>query len=174
MIRLIKLLSAAAVITATSAWGFGIAGVYRKRPQHLRQLQSGLQSLLTEITYGATPLPEALAAIGCRLDPPVAALFKRAAALVMIPGKTAAEAWHQGLHTLAADSAIKQEDLSVLRPLGQVLGLSDRQDQERHLLLALRHLLDAERQAEQERRQNENLWRYLGVLSGLMLVIVLM
>lgn len=161
------------IILASSAIGFDIARRYRDRPQHLRQLQSALQGLATEISYGATPLPEAFASLAATQREPISSLFREAAAVLAQSGSTAAEAWQAGLDALVHVSVINNRDLVVVRQLGAVLGLSDSRDQERHLLLAVQQLQGEEIRAEQERQQNERMWRYLGVLSGILLVIVL-
>lgn len=172
-ILLLKTVASALIVLTTTAIGFDIARRYRDRPQHLRQLQSALQGLATEISYGATPLPEAFASLAATHQPPISVMFKAAAISLARPGSTAAAAWQVGLEALLCESAVNNSDLVVVRQLGSVLGLSDRRDQERHLLLAVQHLQREEARAEHERRQNERMWRYLGVLSGLLLVIVL-
>lgn len=173
MIVFLKAVASALIISTTSAVGFTIARRYRERPQHLRQLQSALQGLATEIGYGATPLPEACANLAATHQTPIADMFRSAALQLDQPGTTAAVAWQAGMITLLQRSALKEQDLLVTRQLGAVLGLSDRQDQERHLALAVQHLQREEAMAEQEQHKNERMWRYLGVLSGLMVVIVL-
>ncbi len=169
----LKLFAGALVVFATSRVGFGVARGYRDRPRRLRTLQSLLQGLATEIAYGATPLPEAFARLAASSSPPVSRLFQAASTALKTPGTTAAEAWRQGLDQLTPDSALLTSDLAIIEQLGSVLGLSDRQDQERHLLLAVQQLARAEAQAEDARSSNERMWRYLGVLSGILLVIVL-
>lgn len=172
-VLLLKIVASVLIILTTTVIGFDVARRYRDRPQHLRQLQSALQGLATEISYGATPLPEAFASLAATHRSPIADMFQAAATQLTRPGTTAAAAWQEGLEALVKRSALGQRDLVVVRQLGTVLGLSDRLDQERHLLLALQHLQREEVLAEQERQQNERMWRYLGVLSGLLLVIVL-
>lgn len=173
LVVLLKVIASACIVLATTAVGFDMARRYRDRPQHLRQLQSALQGLATEICYGATPLPEAFASLASTHKAPVADMFYAAAAELAIPGTPAGTGWQRGVDALLKRSALKQSDVLVVGQLGSVLGLSDRLDQERHLLLAVQHLQREEAVAEQERQQNERMWRYLGVLSGLLLVIVL-
>lgn len=168
-----KLIAGALVVFASSMTGFSMARRYRDRPRHLRAMQSVLQGLATEISYGATPLPEAFAHLGRTSQPPVADLFVTAAETLSQPGSTANDAWQQGLEQLAASSALLKSDLTILSQLGNLLGLSDRQDQERHLLLTVQQLAREEVRAEEARQSNERMWRYLGVLSGILLVIVL-
>lgn len=169
-----KLIASGLVIFASSMTGFSVARSYRERPRHLRAMQSVLQGLATEISYGATPLPEAFAHLGRTSQRPVADLFFAAEETLRQPGSTANEAWQRGLERLAAGSALLKSDLSILSQLGSQLGLSDRQDQERHLLLAVQQLAREESRAEEARQSNERMWRYLGVLSGILLVIVLL
>lgn len=169
----LKLLAGGLVVFASSATGFAVARNYRERPRHLRALQSALLGLATEIAYGATPLPEAFARLGETTPTPVAGCFRAAAAALRQAGVTAEEAWRQGLQRLQSESALLQTDLDILNQLGGLLGLSDRLDQERHLQLAVQQLSRAEVKAEEARSSNERMWRYLGVLSGILLVIVL-
>lgn len=169
----LKLIAAGMVVFATSMAGFTIAKGYRERPQQLRMLQSMLQALATEIAYGSTPLPEAFLRLSQSSPAPIAGLFRKAATSLNDPGATADEAWQDGLVELQAHSALHQADLAILEQLGSLLGLSDRADQERHLLLAVQQLVREEARAEQLRQSNERMWRYLGVLSGILLVIVL-
>lgn len=173
LVFFLKVIASACIVLATSTVGFDMARRYRDRPQHLRQLQSALQGLATEICYGSTPLPEAFASLAATHQSPIVDMFYAAAAELAFPGTTASTAWQTGMETLLKRSALKQSDLAVVGQLGAVLGLSDRLDQERHLLLAVQQLQRGEAVAEQERQQNERMWRYLGVLSGLLLVIVL-
>ncbi len=169
----VKLIAAGMVVFATSMAGFTIARGYAERPRQLRALQSVLQGLATEIGYGATPLPEAFLRLSQSSPPPVDALFRKAAAVLSCAGTTADEAWGAGLAEFRANSALLQSDLEILEQLGGLIGLSDRTDQERHLLLAVQQLAREETRAEQSRQSNERMWRYLGVLSGILLVIVL-
>lgn len=153
--------------------GFTVARNYRERPRHLRQLQSALQGLCTEISYGATPLPDAFSHLATTTRDPVSCLFRASARVVSRPGATADEAWAEGLRELQAKSALLGTDIQILAQLGNVIGLSDRTDQERHLLLTAQQLQREEHKAEEDRQKNERMWKYLGVLSGVLLVIVL-
>lgn len=172
-IWLLKLFAASLVVFSTSVAGFSVAKGFRDRPRQLRALQSVLQGLATEIAYGATPLPEAFLRLGRASRQPIASLFLAAAAALAEPGATAELAWRQGVLQLAGNSALQETDLAILGQLGSLLGLSDRSDQERHLSLAVQQLAREEARAEEARQSNERMWRYLGVLSGLLLVIVL-
>lgn len=88
-------------------------------------------------------------------------------------GITPGEAMRAALAEGAARTVLKQEDLEVLLALAGVLGSTGRADQVRHLQLARRRLEGEEARAQEERQRFERTARYLGVLSGAALALLL-
>ncbi|NPV90399.1 MAG: stage III sporulation protein AB [Firmicutes bacterium] len=170
-----KLIGAAMVVAAGQMIGTGIGRQYRQRSQELRTLQSALLFLQTEIGYTATPLPEALERVARNLEFPLREVFaETAGGLRRHEGTTAGEAWAGSLEKYSGYLALKPRDLGILKNLGEALGKSGREEQEKHLLLAREQLQQEERQAESERLRYEPLYRYSGLLVGLLIVIVLL
>lgn len=171
---MLKIIGASLALAASTGIGFTMARDYTERPRQLRAIESALQMLETEIVYGATPLTEALDHIAAGCDPGVNVLFRQTASeLRQAGGCTAGEAWRQALAALYQASAVKDTDIAVLKRLGASLGLSDRRDQEKHLKLAREQLKREIRLAEELAEKNGRLCKYLGVLGGLALVLVL-
>lgn len=171
---LAKLIGSALIIGATTCAGWAAAARYAKRPAQLRDLQTGLAILQTEVEYGATPLPEALERAARAAGPPVGAIFAECASrLRRGGGATAGEALEAALDAAAGATYLGPEELSAMRALGAVLGASGRADQIRHLQLARRRLEAEEARARDERQRYERMARYLGVLSGAALVLIL-
>lgn len=171
---MLKLIGAVMVIVSSGLAGMALANVYAVRPKELRQLRSALQMLETEITYTATLLPDALSQVGLRCEQAVARLFKRAAAeLKTMSGCTAREAWETAVEEYSDGTALTAPDLSILRNLGNSLGVSDQADQVKHLHLTMEQLKTTEDRAEEEAARNVKLWNYLGFLGGLMVVLIL-
>lgn len=169
-----KILGSGLILSACTGLGFILARDYLERPRQLRSIESALQMLETEIVYGATPLSEALDHIAAGCDPGVTVLFSQTARELRLSGGcTAGEAWQQSLAAFYQTSAVKDVDIAVLKRLGVSLGLSDRMDQKKHLKLAREQLRQEIRQAEELAQKNGRLYRYLGVLGGLALVLVL-
>jgi stage III sporulation protein AB len=170
----LKLLGAAMVVAASGLCGIVMAGGYSRRPKELRYLRTALQMLETEVVYGATHLAEAMKQVGSRCDDAVGPLFcQTAGELSALTGVTAAEAWEKSLHNYYPGSALKPQDLLILRNLGASLGISDRDDQIKHLHLAMEQIKAETVAAEEEAARNVKLWSYLGFLGGLLLVLVL-
>lgn len=160
-------------------FGCGLIGMfnarnYSQRPEELRHLQSALQMLVTEITYAATPMAEAFRSIAARCDKRVSILFEYILAeLGSCPGCTAHEAWEKALRKFYIRTTLAKSDLAILSNLGKALGISDRQDQTRHLLLAIEHLGVEIQSARDDASKYVKLWNYIGFLGGLVVVLLL-
>jgi stage III sporulation protein AB len=171
---MLKILGCALILLAGGGAGMTMAGHYARRPRDLRSLQAALKMLETEITYTATPLPEALGRVAERAGPRLAPLFNRAREELLSPsGRTAREAWESALKAFYPTSALVPSDLAVLRQLGPALGISSVQDQSKHLHLAMEQLGVEMARAEEEASRYVRLWNYLGFLGGLALVLML-
>lgn len=171
---MLKAFGALCLVAATGSFGMVVAQGYARRPRELGEVQAALTMLETEVSYGATPLPEAFANVGGQCEGALAALFGRAAgALNARGGMTAGEAWESSLRHYGACIPLRPEDLAVLHGLGAVLGVSDREDQARHLRLAVERLKILAGRAEDEARRNVRLWRSLGFLAGAAMVLAI-
>lgn len=161
------------MLSATASAGYAIARRLGQRVELIDQMERLLQYLITEIDYGLTPLPQALEhssrALGEAMNSFCAFVVRE-----LEKGKALGEAWEMGTVALLENTSLRSEDVAPLLTLAPVLGLSDRPDQLRHLKLAGEHLRAVKRDAELEARKNQTLWRYTGVLSGLVLVLLLM
>ncbi|RKL64230.1 stage III sporulation protein AB [Thermoanaerobacteraceae bacterium SP2] len=171
---LFKLVGGTMVIISCSMIGFLVAGYYQIRPKILRNLQTAISMLETEINYGRSPLPEALKNIAEKCDKEVSELFMNTMKyLSERSGLTAGEAWEKALEAYAPNSNLNRGDFEILSAFGKYLGATDIQDQIKNIKLTLTHLRQQEVAALEERQKNEKLWRYLGVLSGIMIFLLL-
>lgn len=171
---MLKLLGAGMVVLAGGLAGMQAGRSYARRPVEIRALMGALLLLQTEIGYALAPLGEALERVAARADPAVAPLFARAAAFLREnPGATGAEALAAAVGAASPKLSLREEDFAALRDLGAALGNSDREDQVRHLSLALERLRVAGAAAEADARRYVRLWNTLGFCGGLGLAILL-
>lgn len=169
-----KLLGSVLILGSTTYVGWQVAGGFAQRPRDLRDLQTALSVLQTEVEYGATPLPDALEAAGRAGGDRVGPLFSVSARRIRSGGgMTAGEAMRLAVLEMSDRTALKPEDLEIMLALAVVLGSTGRHDQVRHLQLALRRLSGEEGRAQEERSRYERVARYMGVLSGAALVLIL-
>ncbi|KXG78170.1 hypothetical protein AN618_05620 [Fervidicola ferrireducens] len=171
---MLKLVGSALVIFSCTMIGLIMAGYYQHRPKALRNFQTALSMLETEIDYGQSPLPEALNNVSKRCDPTISMFLRKVRQLLLsMEGYTASEAWEISLNEFKSQIPLNDSDFEILTSFGKYLGSSDKEDQIRNLKLTLSQLKQQENLAVEEKNKNEKLWKYLGVLTGLTLVLLL-
>ncbi|MCM3747291.1 stage III sporulation protein SpoIIIAB [Paenibacillus pasadenensis] len=171
---MIKAIGAVLVLVAGTLIGFIQAARFAKRPQQLRELAGGLQRLETEIGYGYTPLPEALKRIAAPMAEPLASMLRAPAERIEDGSSADFQAgWEEAISSYGPLTALKQPELTALRRLGSILGMSDREDQLKHLKLAQQQLLVEESGARDDQARYEKLSRGLGILIAALVVILI-
>lgn len=169
-----KLLGGALVVASCSAIGFYIASSYDLRLQTLKKLQIAISMLETEINYSLSPLPEALNNTAKKSQTVISQLFKKTAEnLTNGEGLTAGEAWEKALVGFEKVAFLRDSDLKILSAFGQYLGVTDREDQIKNIKLTKDLLKQQEMMALEDKKNNEKLCKYLGVLSGIMVFLLL-
>ncbi|GGF87011.1 stage III sporulation protein SpoIIIAB [Paenibacillus abyssi] len=171
---MIKIIGAVLVLFAGTMIGFQQAAKFAARPRQLRQLAHALQRLETEIGYGYTPLPEALARAVFTIPEPVAGVFRNTASqLCDTKGLTFQECWEIAINEQWSMTAMKDNEKVVLLRLGSALGISDRDDQIKHIRLALLQLKSEEDAAREDQGRYEKMSKSLGILAAALIVILM-
>jgi stage III sporulation protein AB len=165
------------ILFAGTMIGFLQAARYAARPRQIRQILHALQRLETEISYGQTPLPEALFRISGMVSQPLSALFARISRSLhndsAESGETVRECWERAVNDFWPATAMKNTEKEAMLRLGATLGGSGREDQLKHIRLAMIQLQVEETSARDDQHRYEKLSRSLGML-GAALVVVLM
>lgn len=171
---MLNVLGALMILFASTMIGFHQSMQLSRRPKQIREMIQSLQRLETEIIYGFTPLSEALQSAGKPFSAPVAAIYIKAANGLDSPeGWTAEESWKQSVESGWRQTAMKSEEREVISQLGCSLGISDRDDQQKHIRLAISHLQAEEQNASEDQKKYARMWKSLGMLGGALLVILL-
>ncbi|MCP3773336.1 stage III sporulation protein SpoIIIAB [Paenibacillus sp. MZ04-78.2] len=171
---MLKLLGAMLILLAGTLFGFYQASQLSRRPRQIAELIRMLQRLETEIVYGFTPLPDALRRAARADDSPVGALFAAAAEELGKPGGRSVQAvWELMVSRGWKTTSMKAAERDILLHLGSTLGLTDRDDQVKHLRLAVSSLQGEADIARDERERYERMWKSLGLLMGALVVILM-
>jgi stage III sporulation protein AB len=170
----LKLIGSVFIIICASWIGFAIAKRYRDRPRQLIELTAAMKMLETDISYLALPLPVALRRVSERVERPIADIFEQTAeGLESGDGRPVYEHWRTAIQNAIRNTSLSKGDFNILNQFGHTLGISDRKDQIQHIHGVCNLLQISEQQARNEQDQQEKMWRYIGVLSGIMIVILL-
>lgn len=171
---MLKVIGALLILFAGTAIGFVQAARFAQRPKQIRALLHLLQRLETEIGYGHTPLPEALERAAAQVGKPLAdMLVSVVAKLAETEGVSMQQCWEQAVAEHWPATALGANEQGVLMRLGSSLGTSDREDQIRHLRLAMSQLQAEEGTAREDQAKYEKMCRSLGVLAGALVVILM-
>ncbi|AIS52369.1 stage III sporulation protein AB [Thermoanaerobacter kivui] len=138
----------------------------------LKSLISSLNLFKIEVTYSKSPLNEILTAISQSADKTIKFIFSKTAEMLsQNEGYTAGEAWEIALNEWNSDY-LKKEDKEILKSFGYGLGNSDVYNQEKNFDLAIELLKRQLSNAEEESKKNEKLYKNIGVLTGLAIIIL--
>lgn len=171
---MIKLLGALLILFAGTAVGFLQAAKYVDRAKELRILIHALQRLETEINYGRTPLPVACLVTAEATEQPIRELFLITASLLQGEQELSLhEAWSVAVEQCWSTTSMKTREKEVLLRMGSVLGMSDSEDQQKHLQLAQLQLKTEEVTAREEQDKFVKMWRSLGALGAVLIVILM-
>lgn len=170
----LKLVGSILIIVASISIGFSYAKRFGERPRQIRQIISCFTVLSSYINYAALPLSEAL--IKCTYGNYgwIESFFRRVACLLeREPWMAPQDAFREALSELEQHLALEQPEREILLSLSANLGVMNREEQEKCLVLALEQLRQIELQAVSLRDPNMKMYRYLGICGGLTVVILL-
>lgn len=166
---LIKGILLLAVLISSSYIGFLISDKYKKRVQDLKEIKKGLNIFETKIRYTVEPIADIFLEISNNSSVKIGEFFKEAA--IKMKQLNAKEAWLQAVEVSKIN--ITKEDKEILKGLGKLLGKTDLEGQISQIDLTSNFIDIQIEKAEKELAKNEKLYKTLGVVSGLALVIIL-
>jgi|BioPla2DNA2_1021312.scaffolds.fasta_scaffold01913_8 stage III sporulation protein AB len=82
-------------------------------------------------------------------------------------------AWHKSLEEFRSQWPIQRDEWDLLFCIGEVLGKTDRESQSSFLFLMREKFAVREKAAEEDRVKKDKLYKNLGALGGLAVVLVL-
>lgn len=171
---IMKFLGGLLVLISTSLIGFFYGNQYSNRLNNLVYMEQCIKMLETEIVYGAVPLPEAMLNVYKKGNKKVSFLFKEIRDhIIENKVEEVYYSFYDLRHILKNDLNFKQQDVEIILSLGRVLGTSNREDQGKNFQLILNQIIILEKEAKLERDKNEKMFKSLGVLVGLAIVIIL-
>jgi stage III sporulation protein AB len=170
----IKIITSIIIIGCSAMIGNGLANRFVQRTNELRELQGALSRLEAEISHYSTRLPEALKHIGKSVEGETGRLFILTSdKLVSTNNCTVEEAWRQSIEEVKKRMNLTGEEYDILMRFGAQLGCSDKEGQKKFIALTLSQLKLQEAKAFELRCKYERMYKSLGILGGLALVILL-
>ena len=146
-----------------------IAKKYSNRVFELKEMKNALVMFLTKIKFTYESVPESFDEIGDKVNGSISRIFKKSSELMKT--KSAGEAWKEVVEN--EETSLTNEDKNIIKSLGRMLGKTDLDGQISEIKLVEGFLNTQIEQAEIEKQKNEKLYKTLGGVIGLAIVIIL-
>lgn len=146
-----------------------IAKKYSNRVTELKEMKNALNMFLTKIKFTYESVPETFSEIGNNINGNIGKIFKTASE--NMKEKSAGEAWEEVIDKV--ETNLTDEDKSIIKSLGRMLGKTDLEGQISEIKLVQNFLNTQIDLAEKEKQKNEKLYKTLGGVIGLAIVIIL-
>lgn len=157
------------IVLASMLIGILISKKYSKRVEELREIKTALNMLETKIRFTYEPLPEVFNQIASTTSQNIGEIFSKAS--FNMKDMVAQEAWEKALEETNLN--LNQEDLNILKKMGNLLGKTDADGQISEIRLTNSFVNMQINKAEEEKNKNAKMYRTLGTVIGLAIVIIL-
>lgn len=165
----IKILIYSAIFLTCSAIGIIKSQKYIYRVNELKEFKNALNMFKTKIKFTYEPIPEIFEQISKCINPSIGSIFKIASYNMKFCA--AGDAWNRAIDTDLLNISI--EDKTILKDLSKLLGATDLQGQISQIEITTNFLDEQIKKAEREKEKNEGMYRKLGMIVGLGIVIIL-
>lgn len=174
MLFAIKFFGFILIFCATTFLGVLISRKYSLRVNELQDLITGLEIFETRLNYTYDTIPDAFSFINRHLKSDVKNIFKNVS-----------DDLNRSNELSAGDTFMKvvdeekfflnliDDDVEILKGLAVSLGQMDVENQSKNIKLIIHTLNNQLESAKSEKNKNFKLFRNMGVLAGLMLIIIL-
>lgn len=169
MFIICKTLICIAILVCSLRIGILISKKYVFRLEELDELKNTFKIIENKIKYTYQPLEEIFMDISEISSPSISIFYRNVAK--QIKEKGAEKAWKEEIDKI--DISLKREDKEVLKEFGNLLGKTNKEGQINQIRF-VNTLLDRQiENAEKERNKNEIVYKKLGLILGIGIVIVL-
>lgn len=158
------------IFLSSSAIGILASKKYEDRVNELKEFKNALNMFKSKIKFTYEPIPEIFEEISKQINSNTGKIFKLASSNMEV--LAAGEAWNMAVDTNILN--INEEDRNILKNLSKLLGQTDIDGQINQIELTSKFLDEQIVKAEKEKLKSEKMYRTLGIVIGLGIVIILM
>lgn len=166
---IIKFLNSILIICICAYIGINKANVFSLRVNKLRNLKSGFNIFKTKLEFSYEPIKEIFNEISKLVYKEKGNIFK--SYVLNLENDNYDNAW--SIAVAENSYGFSKEDILIITGFGKLLGKTDISGQINEIKLADEFLDKQIGDAEEKRRKNDKLYKSLGIISGIAIVIIL-
>lgn len=160
------------ILTCSTSAGFLFSRGYADRVRELNFLSNLINILQNKIKFTHKPLPEILDEISkIKGNTKISEIFLKSGQ--KLKNKKIENAWNEAISEEKIFLNLKNEDINLIKTLGNVLGKTDVEGQMSEINQFNTLLKVQIKNAEEERNKNSKMYKSLGTIIGLAIVIIL-
>ena len=168
---IIKTIILLLILGGSTSIGFLVSEKYKKRVQELKSFKNAINMLETKIKFTYEPIQEIFNEISKTIENKISNIFLKCSK--NINTLCVKDAWNKSIEEEKENLSLNKEDINIIKNLGNMLGKTDVEGQVSEIELVTSFLDTQVKKAEEERRKNEKMYRNLGTIIGLAIVIIL-
>lgn len=165
----IKCLIYILIFSSSTYIGILISKQYSNRVNELKEMKLALNILKTKIRFTSEPLYNIFHEISMSSNGNISNLFRNISE--NLKTSSAKNAWENAIENESL--SIKNEDRQALKSMGKLLGKTDLNGQISEIELTEAFLEAQISDAQNERNKNEKLYKTLGMVTGVGIIVIL-
>lgn len=171
--QIIKWTSLMLIFLLVTLLGNIIAKKYKNRVKQLKEIKVILNMIETKIKFTQQPLTEIFKEIVSteKKNRSVNIIFKEASQ--NIENKSFEQAWSEAIAKTKEKLDLSEEDINIIEGMGKTLGTTDIEGQVKEIEIVKEFIDSQIQKAEEERKKNEKMYKMLGGIAGIGIVIIL-
>lgn len=170
---MIKLIGAMMIVLTTTLIGFDISRQMEARTEELRDLIYSLQMMEAEMNYSYETLQSIFQSVGEKTADPIGLFYRQLARKLESPVAYFYSIWEQNLQFLQQTTSLKNEEIKILKQLGNNLGNHPISQQEKEITLTRFYLQKTLDEATEQKTQYVKTIKTISVLIGIFIVLIL-
>lgn len=167
--HIIKLILLSLVFCTSSIIGILMAKKYSNRLNILKNIKEGLNIFEVKMNFTCDTIPDVFREISTKIEKSSGKIFSDA--VVYLQNSSVQQSWEMSIDKNS--DYLKEEDKNILKSLGKLLGKTDINGQIAQLKLVNNFLEKQINDAEEEKNKNEKMYKKLGVIVGMAMIVVL-
>lgn len=166
---IIKIILLCFIFCGSSLIGMMIANKYKNRTNELYEFKKALNFFISKIEYTYEPVQDIFYEIAENSNENISNIFNIAAKKT--EEISAEDAWNYSVSI--SKNSFNKDDIQIIKDFGKTLGQTNIDGQLNKTKLTLEFLNKQIEDSEREQDKNEKLYKTLGIIAGMGLVIIL-